>query len=68
MDKRQEDGPTVRNYIVDFLKEHLDNYLHKSPATADILGKKIVESEKERKAISGVRKGARNCQEGEPQQ
>ena len=59
MDKRQEDGPTVRNYIVDFLKEHLDNYLHKHPATADILGKKIVESEKERKAISGVQKKAR---------
>ena len=59
MDKTNPDSPTVRNYIVDFLKEHLDNYLHKHPETADILNKKIIESEKERKAISGVQKKAR---------
>jgi topoisomerase-4 subunit B len=53
------EGPTIRNYIVDFLKEHLDNFLHKHPETADILLKKILESEKERKAISGIQKLAR---------
>ena len=52
-------GPTVRQFILDFVKEHLDNYLHKHPQTADILGKKIAENEKERKAISGVQKKAR---------
>ena len=54
--KMAEDGPTVRSFILDFLKEHLDNYLHKNPSTAEILNKKIVENEKERKAISGVQK------------
>lgn len=53
------DGVSVRNFIVDFLKEHLDNYLHKNPETADILLKKIQEAEKERKAISGIQKKAR---------
>ena len=53
------EGPTVRNFVVDFLKEHLDNYLHKNPETADILLKKIQEAEKERKAISGIQKKAR---------
>ncbi len=53
------DGPPVRTFVVDFLKQHLDNYLHKHPETADILQKKIVENEKERKAISGIQKKAR---------
>lgn len=53
------DGVTVRNFIIDFLKEQLDNYLHKNPETADILLKKIQEAEKERKAISGIQKKAR---------
>lgn len=52
-------GPTVRNFIIDFVKKELDNYLHKHPETADILLKKILDSEKERKAISDVRKIAR---------
>ncbi|MBN1143422.1 MAG: type IIA DNA topoisomerase subunit B [Bacteroidales bacterium] len=52
-------GASVRNFIIDFLKKHLDNYLHKHPETADILLKKILESEKERKAISGIQKLAR---------
>ncbi len=52
-------GPSVRNFINDFVKKHLDNYLHKHPETADILLKKIIESEKERKAISGIQKIAR---------
>ena len=53
------DGPSVRNFINDFLKKHLDDYLHKHPETADIILKKILESEKERKAISGIKKLAR---------
>jgi topoisomerase-4 subunit B len=53
------DGVSIRNFITDFLKKHLDNYLHKHPETADLLLKKIIESEKERKAISGIQKLAR---------
>ncbi|MFO7659109.1 MAG: DNA topoisomerase IV subunit B [Bacteroidales bacterium] len=52
-------GPSVRNFITDFIKKQLDNFLHKHPETADILLKKIIESEKERKAISGIQKMAR---------
>jgi topoisomerase-4 subunit B len=52
-------GASVRNFIIDFLKKHLDNYLHKHGETADVLLKKIIESEKERKAISGIQKLAR---------
>lgn len=54
-----EGGPSVSKFVNDFLKTHLDNYLHKHPETADILLKKILENEKERKAISGVQKLAR---------
>ena len=53
------DGVSVRNFILDFVKKSLDNYLHKNPDTAEILLKKIQESEKERKAISGIKKLAR---------
>ncbi len=53
------EGVSIRNFIGDFLKKHLDNYLHKHTDTADILLKKIIESEKERKAISGIQKLAR---------
>ncbi|MDR2147439.1 MAG: type IIA DNA topoisomerase subunit B [Tannerella sp.] len=53
------EGPTVVKFIGDFIKRELDNYLHKNPETADILLKKIIESEKERKAIAGVTKLAR---------
>jgi topoisomerase-4 subunit B len=52
-------GTSVRNFINDFLKKDLDDYLHKHPETADILLKKILESEKERKAISSIKKIAR---------
>ena len=55
-----KDGPTVRNFIVDFVKENLDNFLHKNLDIAELLNKKIVENEKDRKAISGVRKKARD--------
>ncbi|MGC8823112.1 MAG: DNA topoisomerase IV subunit B [Bacteroidales bacterium] len=54
-----EGGPSVNKFVSDFLKKELDNYLHKHPETADILLKKILENEKERKAISGVQKLAR---------
>jgi topoisomerase-4 subunit B len=53
------EGPSIRNCVGDFLKKNLDNYLHKHTQTADILLKKIIESEKERKAISGIQKLAR---------
>ncbi len=54
-----KDGPSVRNFIVDFITEHLDNFLHKNPSIADPLLKKVIENEKERKAISGIQKLAR---------
>ena len=57
--KEMEPGVSLRNYVIDFMGEHLDNYLHKNPTTADTLGRKIIENEKERKAISGVQKKAR---------
>ncbi len=50
------DGPTVRTFINDFLKTELDNYLHKNPATADALLKRILQSERERKDIAGIKK------------
>ncbi len=53
------DGPTVAKFIGDFLKKELDNYLHKDLETADIILKKIQESERERKAMAGVTKLAR---------
>ncbi|HBZ35403.1 MAG TPA: DNA topoisomerase IV subunit B [Bacteroidales bacterium] len=52
-------GVSIRNYIIDFLKDNLDNFLHKNPETADTILKKILDSEKERKAISGIQKLAR---------
>jgi len=53
------EGPSVRNFIMNFLTSKLDDYLHKHGETAQILLKKIQESEKERKAISGIKKLAR---------
>ncbi|HDP54364.1 MAG TPA: type IIA DNA topoisomerase subunit B [Bacteroidetes bacterium] len=52
-------GPSVRQFIGDFVKTSLDNYLHKNPEVADAILRKILESEKERKAISGIKKLAR---------
>ncbi|GAA4386590.1 DNA topoisomerase IV subunit B [Hymenobacter koreensis] len=52
----EPDGETVRNFVVDFLKENLDNYLHKNPATAENLKKRIEQSERERKDMAGVKK------------
>jgi len=53
------DGPSIRQFIGDFIKKELDNYLHKHSEIASILLQKILESEKERKAISGIKKIAR---------
>jgi topoisomerase-4 subunit B len=50
------DGPTVRGFILDYVKEHLDNYLHKNPVAADALLKRIMQSERERKDMAGVKK------------
>jgi len=52
-------GVSVNKFINDFLKERLDNFLHKNPLIADALLKKIQESERERKAMSGVQKKAK---------
>ena len=54
-----EPGVSVNAFVGDFLAKHLDDYLHNHPETAQILQKKIVENEKERKAISGIQKKAR---------
>lgn len=53
------EGVSINKYVSDFLKKELDNYLHKNLETADILQKKILDSEKERKAIAGITKLAR---------
>lgn len=53
------DGPTVGKFINDFVSREVDNYLHKNLETADAMLRKIQESEKERKAIAGVTKAAR---------
>ncbi|MBC6990018.1 MULTISPECIES: DNA topoisomerase IV subunit B [Hymenobacter] len=50
------DGPTVRGFIVDFVKEQLDNYLHKNPEVAEALKKRIEQNERERKDMAGVKK------------
>ena len=51
---------TVRSYINDFIGKNLDNYLHKNPVVAESIQKKIVQAEKERKELSGIRKLARD--------
>ena len=52
-------GPTVRTFMSNFMKQALDNYLHRNPETAEILGKKIQESERNRKELKGIQKLAR---------
>ena len=53
------EGETIRTFIGNFLKEKLDNYLHKHPETADALQQKIQRSERERKELKGIQKIAR---------
>ena len=54
-----KNGPTIYKFINDFVKKEVDDYLHKDAATAEIMLRKIQESEKERKAIAGVKKQVR---------
>jgi len=50
------DGPTIRTFINDFIKKELDNFLHKNPTVANDILKRILQSERERKEISGIKK------------
>ncbi|MCQ2218048.1 MAG: type IIA DNA topoisomerase subunit B [Paludibacteraceae bacterium] len=59
LDMSPEGGVSIKKFVNDFVKQELDNYLHKNTETADILLKKIQDAEKERKAIAGVTKAAR---------
>ena len=51
--------PSVRSYIIDFLSNQLDNFLHKNPSVAESIQRKIIQAEKERKELSGIRKLAK---------
>jgi topoisomerase-4 subunit B len=51
-----ENGPSMRNFVGDFLIKELDNFLHRNPATAEALKKRIEQNERERKELSGIRK------------
>jgi topoisomerase IV subunit B len=50
------DGPSMRSFVTDFLKTELDNYLHRNPEAAQALLKRIMQSERERKEIAGIKK------------
>ena len=52
-------GPTIRTFVIDFMKNKLDNFLHQNPETAEAVQRKILVSEKERKELSGIQKLAR---------
>ncbi len=51
-----ENGPSMKNFVGDFLLKELDNFLHRNPATAEALKKRIEQNERERKELSGIRK------------
>jgi topoisomerase-4 subunit B len=51
-----EGGPSMKSFVLDFLAKELDNYLHKNSSVADALKKRIEQSERERKELSGIRK------------
>jgi topoisomerase-4 subunit B len=53
-------GETIRTFVANFLKEHLDNYLHKNPKTAEAIQKRILSAERERKDMKGIQKIARD--------
>ncbi|ROT47141.1 DNA topoisomerase IV subunit B [Candidatus Cardinium hertigii] len=50
------EGPSVRSFVMDFIKSELDNFLHKNPTVAEILHKRILQSERERKEIAGIKR------------
>ena len=52
--------PTVRSYINDFIKTNLDNFLHKNIESAEALQRKIMQAERERKDLTGIRKLAKD--------
>ena len=58
-DMSPEGGLSVNKFVGDFIKQQLDNHLHKNPELVEVMLQKIQESEKERKAIAGVTKAAR---------
>jgi topoisomerase-4 subunit B len=49
-------GPSMKNFVQDFLSKELDNYLHRNPQTADAIKKRIEQSERERKELAGIKK------------
>lgn len=51
-----ENGPSMKAFVLDFLSKHLDDFLHKNPATAESLKKRIEQSERERKELAGIKK------------
>ncbi len=51
-----ENGPSMKTFVYDFLAKELDNFLHKNPAVADAMKRRIEQSERERKELSGIRK------------
>ena len=51
-----ENGPSMKNFVGDFLLKELDNFLHRNPATADALKKRIEQNERERKELAGIKK------------
>jgi topoisomerase-4 subunit B len=55
---------SVRTFVNDFVKTNLDNFLHKNPETADALLRKILQAERERKELSGIRKLAKTAPKG----
>lgn len=54
------EGETIRTFVLNFLKEELDNHLHRNPKTAEAIQKRIIAAERERKELKGVKKLARD--------
>ncbi len=53
------EGPTMRTFVNDFLKKYLDNFLHRNPEVAEAIQRKILQSERERKDLAGIKKLAK---------
>lgn len=51
-----ENGPSIKNFVLDFLVKELDNFLHRNPSTADALKRRIEQNERERKELAGIKK------------